>query len=341
MPRTSSAMIAQRLDEAIEWYFDNQDPEDSATITATARIFNLKINTLRKAIQRHSTPTKGSKQGKGQPPFLKPHQIDALCSHITTQAYDGNPLNKAMLMRAAKHLHGTDKEPSENEIRKENIYNMNETEFRISVVEEDYMKVPFKTEIIQHAFRDSVDLTRAKQAVTLSAWKHFSEAKARSRKRVTRSKDGKNLFDLRELIEVKKREEEEALEKQAKTLEKKQESMLQKLYLEDLKAWKAKEKECKAAIACITKYKKNRFHLVPTELLLETPNKPIDPATIRRSITLVDDEDIDIILKRDSGRLNSVIDDHIAETSTPTVQLEQETGVTKPSWMDLDFIEFE
>ena len=60
---------------------------------------------------------------------------------------------------------------------------------------------------------ESVDLTRAEQAVTISAWKYLSEAKARSRKRVTRSKDGKSLFNLRELIGIKQREEEEALKK--------------------------------------------------------------------------------------------------------------------------------
>ncbi|RFU27827.1 hypothetical protein B7463_g8520, partial [Scytalidium lignicola] len=116
MARTRSAMTksdANPLKDAIEWYFNNQDdPNDQATITATVRIFKVKINILHAAIQRRLTPVKGLKQPMGQSPFLKPHQVEALLSHIKTQVYDDNLLNKAMFLRAAIYLHGDNTEPS-------------------------------------------------------------------------------------------------------------------------------------------------------------------------------------------------------------------------------------
>ncbi|RFU26539.1 hypothetical protein B7463_g9809, partial [Scytalidium lignicola] len=73
MSRTNSTMNDQ-LKEAIQWYLDNQnDFDDRATITATAHIFKLKVNTLRKAIQRQLTLIKKANKPSGRSPFLKPH----------------------------------------------------------------------------------------------------------------------------------------------------------------------------------------------------------------------------------------------------------------------------
>ncbi|RFU26472.1 hypothetical protein B7463_g9863, partial [Scytalidium lignicola] len=103
----------KQLKDAIDWYFTNQeDPTDRATVTATACIFNVKINTLRKAIQRRLKPTKKATQSRGRSSFLKPHQIKALRSHIKTQAYDNNPLNRAILLKVATFLHKDNTEPS-------------------------------------------------------------------------------------------------------------------------------------------------------------------------------------------------------------------------------------
>ncbi|RFU24607.1 hypothetical protein B7463_g11729, partial [Scytalidium lignicola] len=110
MPRTNSTMNDQ-LKEAVQWYLDNQnDPDNRATVTATANIFKLKVNTLRKAIQCQLTLIQKANKPCGRPSFLKPYQIEALCTHIQTQAYDGNPLNRAMVIRAATHLNNSGEE---------------------------------------------------------------------------------------------------------------------------------------------------------------------------------------------------------------------------------------
>ncbi|RFU24518.1 hypothetical protein B7463_g11830, partial [Scytalidium lignicola] len=104
--------IKEQLQEAMQWYFDNQkDLNDRATVVATACIFKLKVNTLRKAIRRESTTRKARNLG-GRPSFLKPHQIEVLNAYIRKQAYDGNLLNRAMVIRAATHLNGNGEEPS-------------------------------------------------------------------------------------------------------------------------------------------------------------------------------------------------------------------------------------
>ncbi|RFU24094.1 hypothetical protein B7463_g12244, partial [Scytalidium lignicola] len=116
MARTCSVITksdANPLKDTIEWYFNNQDdPNDQATITTTTHIFKVKINTLCTAIQRRLTPVKELKQPMRQSPFLKPHQVEALLSHIKTQAYNGNLLNKAMFLKAATYLYGDNTKPS-------------------------------------------------------------------------------------------------------------------------------------------------------------------------------------------------------------------------------------
>ncbi|RFU32110.1 hypothetical protein B7463_g4223, partial [Scytalidium lignicola] len=74
-----------QLKEAVRWYLDNQnDPDNRATVTATANIFKLKVNILRKAIQRQLTPIQKANKPRGRPSFLKPYQIEALCAYIRT-----------------------------------------------------------------------------------------------------------------------------------------------------------------------------------------------------------------------------------------------------------------
>ncbi|RFU27229.1 hypothetical protein B7463_g9099, partial [Scytalidium lignicola] len=103
---------AKRLQDALEWYFKNQDSDDRTTVTTTTCIFQLNISTLRKAIQRQLTPALPSVQPEGRLAFLKPYQREVLLAHICNQAYDRNPLNRAMVIQVATYLKSDRKEPS-------------------------------------------------------------------------------------------------------------------------------------------------------------------------------------------------------------------------------------
>ncbi|RFU24606.1 hypothetical protein B7463_g11728, partial [Scytalidium lignicola] len=109
---TTAESHAQRLQDTLKWYFGNQDSDDYATVVATARIFKLHVSTVRKAIQRQLTPAKPPVQPKGRPDYLKPYQHKVLLTHIHKQAYDGNALNKAMVLHATSYLNGNRDLPS-------------------------------------------------------------------------------------------------------------------------------------------------------------------------------------------------------------------------------------
>ncbi|RFU28513.1 hypothetical protein B7463_g7839, partial [Scytalidium lignicola] len=66
-----TVLVGEQLDEAIEWYFNNQDSDNRATVTTST-----------------SRSTHSAKQ-----------------SNVVQRL---NPLNKAILLKAAKHLHGDD-----------------------------------------------------------------------------------------------------------------------------------------------------------------------------------------------------------------------------------------
>ncbi|RFU26348.1 hypothetical protein B7463_g9988, partial [Scytalidium lignicola] len=324
---------AKRLQDALEWYFKNQDSDDRATVTATARIFQLNISTLRKAIQRQLTPALPSVRPEGRPAFLKPYQREVLLAHICNQAYDGNPLNRAMLY--------------------EGTFQNCKSLTVIECVSADGI-VPIPPIILVEGTKfvlDYLDLTQVEQSIIISSWKELTEAKARSRKRITKSKDGGHVFDLQEKIIQKKQAEEATLQKQAKTMQRKQDAQIKKIYLEDLKEWKAKERERKASIRRITGGKKKNEHLVPTHLWHETPNKPIDLSVLKKAMELLndDEQEVDIVLKRaheDSiGQLSapeqSISSDSIPVTIANSIRPIQGIKTTKATWLDQDFVGFD
>ncbi|RFU25080.1 hypothetical protein B7463_g11263, partial [Scytalidium lignicola] len=146
----------------------------------------------------------------------------------------------------------------------------------------------------------------------------------------------------------------------------KQESQIKKIYLEDLKEWRAKEKERKAAIRRITQGRKTKQHLVPAYLLVETPNKPVDPTTLQgTTISINEEQEVDFILDSTYNfqssqytavenvveRPGTVVDDPwvtdithtttATATATTTTTTTTTTTATKPLWLDQDFMEFE
>ncbi|RFU32109.1 hypothetical protein B7463_g4222, partial [Scytalidium lignicola] len=135
---------------------------------------------------------------------------------------------------------------------------------------------------------------------------------------------------------------------------------IKKIYLEDLKEWRAKEKERKAAIRRITQGRKIKQHLVPAYLLVETPNKPVDPTTLQgTTISINEEQEVDFILDSTYNfqssqytavenvveRPGTVLDDpwvtDITHTTTATATATATTTATKPLWLDQDFMEFE
>ncbi|RFU28314.1 hypothetical protein B7463_g8025, partial [Scytalidium lignicola] len=208
-------------------------------------------------------------------------------------------------------------------------------------------------------------IPETEQSIVISSWKQISEVKARSRKRITKNKDGGYVADLREKLHIKKQQEEAALQKQAQITQRKQEAQIKKIYKEELKEWNKKERERKAAIRRITQGRKTKEHLVPASLLVTTPNKPVDPATFNNAILSVDEEqEVDFVLEstynshlsqldaveNGSERLVSMvnealaIDPILATVTTTTAQYNKTTATkennAKPSWMDQDFVEF-
>ncbi|RFU25628.1 hypothetical protein B7463_g10700, partial [Scytalidium lignicola] len=415
----------------------------------TAHIFKLKVNTLRKAIQRQLTPIKKANKPSGRPPFLKPHQIEALCAHIRTQAYDGNPLNRVMVIRAATRLNSSGEEPSgtwlrrflkdnpafhiittkpiekeriqaqdkeeikqwflkyedlkyENKVERCDIYNMDETSFRVGVTlgEEVIVLVEIKELyegtfqnrksviviecvladgkapiplvilveeiIVRYAFRESgiwpieVEKTLAKLHV-YSTPDQPKELEPTLPALLATPKTA--CYSVQALEELETCIPEVFSSPSAhQYLSTIKESQIKKIYLEDLKEWRAKERERKAAIRRITQGKKTKQHLVLVYLLVETPNKPADPATLKGIAVSVDEEqEVDFILDstynyrpsqyitgdnvvEQPGTVVSdpwVVDTTSTVMATITIATTTATTATKPSWLDQDFMGFE